>query len=97
MNDCDQPEWDEGPAVGGEVVVTGTSVVGGVGTTVRDSGLWVGRCSDTAAPTARATCSLTRARIVAMSSAGVGATVVTGGCRVVGGGALSVGGGGGHV
>ncbi len=52
-----------------------------------------GRCSDTAAPTARATFSLTRARIVAVSNAGVGTVVVTGGRCMVGGGAACVGGG----
>ncbi len=55
--------------------------------------MWGARCSDTAPPTARATCSLARARIVAMSNAGVGTVVVTGGRRMVGGGAACVGGG----
>ncbi len=53
-----------------------------------------GRCSDTADPTANATCSLTRDRIVAMSNAGTEAVDVTDEPGMDGAGAVEVGRGG---
>ena len=54
----------------------------------------VGRFEDTADPSANATCTLTRDRIVAMSNTGTEAAGVTDGPAMEGGGAMDVGVGG---